>query len=286
MNYYFITTEHLENRIWFRDDEDYKVAMNKVALVAGLMDIRVLSFILMSNHVHFLIEASDKAEAERFITEFKNQYARYVRHKYGTKELLRRNSVEIQPVENLDEAVERVIAYIQMNCVAANICSHPSLYPWGTGNCFFAETKRRGVRLDTLSKRARKKLLHSRWDLSGNCHLGVDGYILPESYIQVQQVESIFWSAKRYNYFLNASSKAKRRLETGEAPSFKDPVVLAGMEDLCHSLFRREHIWGLSDKEQAELLRQLSFRFSSNVEQLSRISGIGKEKVVKLLDSV
>lgn len=286
MDYYFITTEHLENRIWFRDDEDYKAGMNKVALVTGRMDIRVLSFILMSNHVHFLIEASDKSMAESFITEFKNQYARYVRNKYGTKELLRRNSVEIQPVENQDETLERVIAYIQMNCVAANICSHPSLYPWGTGSCFFTETKRMGVRVDTLSKRARKKLLHSRWDLSGKCLLGTDGYILPESYIQTHRVESFFRSVKRYNYFLNTSSKAKRRLETGEAPSFKDPVVVAAMADLCHSLFRKEHIWGLSEKEQAELLRQLIFRFSSNLEQLSRVSGIKREKVVKLLDSV
>ena len=285
--YFLVTTEHLEESLWFRDNGDFVTGMNYVAIQAALMpEVVVLVFILMSNHVHFVLYGT-RSEVKAFVNSFKGRYSKYLRGKYKTKEFLRRNGLHIKEISEEEvEALERAMAYGQMNCVAANICSHPSLYPWGTGSCFFTETKRSGVRVDTLSKRARKKLLHSRCDLSGNCLLGANGYILPESYIQIQQVESFFRSVKRYNYFLNTSSKAKRRLETGEAPSFKDHVVVAAMEDLCHSLFRKKHIWGLSEKEQAELLRQLNFRFSSNVEQLSRVSGIGKEKVVKLLDSV
>ena len=32
---YLLTTQHLEECLWFRDDEDYKVAMNYIAIQAA-----------------------------------------------------------------------------------------------------------------------------------------------------------------------------------------------------------------------------------------------------------
>ena len=67
MKYFFITTKHLENSVWFREEEDYKVGMNKVALVSGRLGIKIISFILMSNHVHYLISCTNREEAKQFI---------------------------------------------------------------------------------------------------------------------------------------------------------------------------------------------------------------------------
>ena len=54
--YYLITTEHLEDKLWFREEEDFVVGMNYVALQALLSpEVLVLAFILMSNHVHFVL---------------------------------------------------------------------------------------------------------------------------------------------------------------------------------------------------------------------------------------
>ena len=33
--YFLVTTDHLEDRLWFRDDEDFRVAMNYVAIQAA-----------------------------------------------------------------------------------------------------------------------------------------------------------------------------------------------------------------------------------------------------------
>lgn len=81
-NYWLLTTDHLEEGLWFRDEEDFKVGMNYVAILVHRGQIVVLAFILMSNHVHFLLKAT-KEEVESFINEFKRQYAKYLRHKYG-----------------------------------------------------------------------------------------------------------------------------------------------------------------------------------------------------------
>ena len=47
---YLLSTDHLEDGLWFRDDEDFCVAMNYVAIqAASSPEVAVLAFILMSN---------------------------------------------------------------------------------------------------------------------------------------------------------------------------------------------------------------------------------------------
>ena len=114
-----------------------------------------------------------------------------------------------------------------------------------------------------------------------------DGYILPASYLNVKYVEALFRTPKRMNFFLQNSSKARKRMESYEAdlPSFRDQIVLSALPDLCRSLYGKSSFAELSLPEQAETLRQLRFRFSSNVNQLARVTGMSYAETAKLLDS-
>lgn len=284
MTFFLITTDHLETRLWFRDDEDFKTGMNHVAAIAFSVGVRVLAFILMSNHVHFVLEGTED-KVVMFITEFKRVYSRYLNYKYGSRETLRRNGTDIQPLPLGDESLERAIAYIQMNCVAANICIHPSDYRWGTGNAFFRQTPGRGRPLTDLSERARFRLLHCKLVLPPEWIIGEDGYILPESYVAVGFVESLFRTPKRMNYFLQTSSKAKRVLSRmeGNIPSFRDQVIFAALPDLCMSLFREREWACLNREQQAVLVEEVRRRFSADVNQIARVTGISYAEVAKML---
>lgn len=282
---WLITTDHLTDRIWFRDEEDFKVGMNLVAILACSLPVEILSFTLMSNHVHFVLAGSYE-QVERFINEFKRRYAQHVRKKYGVKEFLRGNGVDIRPLDGTEESQEWGIAYVQMNCVAANICLSPTNYPWGTGNAFFKVGRTQGRRLDSFSGRARMRLLHSEQKLPPDWIVGEEGYILPESYVNVERVESLFRTPKRMNYFLQNSSKAKRRLAAAECPSFSDQLVLSAIHDLCHSLFRKSSLETMDWKERAELIKQLRYRFSSDPQQLARVTGLSYETVTAMLDEM
>lgn len=55
IEFYLVTTDHLTESIWFRDDQDFKTGMNYVAIIALVSGIKVLAFILMSNHVHLVL---------------------------------------------------------------------------------------------------------------------------------------------------------------------------------------------------------------------------------------
>ena len=287
MKYYFVTTKQLKDSVWFRDEEDFKVGMNAVALIASLTGVTVLAFVLMSNHVHFLIRCWPM-DVEYFINELKRHYSRYVRNKYGIKESLRRNSVNIQEVDTEGESLEKIIAYIQMNPVAAGICLYPNQYRWGTGKCFFCEEPPAGEPFGGLNRTRQKKLVHSKKQVPDNYLVCKDQYILPESYVDVESVEKIFKTPKRLSYFQNTSSKIKQKLEMEEtvSPHFQDQVILSALGDLTLALFRKETVSSLTDIEKGELLRQLKYRFSSNIHQMARVIGLEYDEVTRLLDQV
>ena len=286
VEFWLVTTDHLTDRIWFRDDEDFKMGMNLVAILACVLSVDVLAFILMSNHVHFVL-ACPYEKAQAFIEEYKRRYSQYLRRKYGLKETLRGVNYRIDFIDGQNESMEWVVAYVQMNCVAANICLSPTGYPWGTGNAFFKASQVRWRRVGEYSKRALKRILHSKEDLPPNLLMSDSGYILPESYVQVQFVENLYRTPKRMLYFLQNSSKAKRRLTAeNDVPAFRDQVILAGIPDLCQSLFRKPNLDAMSEDELAELFKQLRCRFSANVHQLARVTGVPYEKVVRLLDKI
>ncbi len=281
VEFWLVTTEHLKERLWFKDEEDFKVGMNFVAIVALLTSVHVIAFSLMSNHVHFVLECS-RDQAESFISRLKIKYSQYYSRKYGSRELLRNNSVDIRRLLFGDESLERAIAYVQMNCVAANICLHPSSYPWGTGELFFRVANAKGVKVSDLSGRKREHLIHCRTEVPSNWIVDDRGYINPSSYVNEKLVESLFRTPKRMDYFLKNSSKARK---AGAMPTFDDQLIGSAIQSLCTSLFRKKSFTELEDGEQSELFKQLRYRFSADPNQISRISGVPYEDVARLLDA-
>ncbi|MBO4476067.1 MAG: hypothetical protein J5737_05060 [Bacteroidales bacterium] len=285
MKFFLVTTDHLKDRIWFRDNEDFRVAMNYVAILSYTLGVNVLAFILMSNHVHFVFQCESPL-AKQFIDRFKMLYGTYYKRKYGTSEFLRKVKVDIRELRIEDESLQRGIAYVAMNSVAANICPYPYMYQWGTGNCFFNLSSESFSLLGSISVRAQIKLLKSNVKLPDSYKVGVDGYILPSSYIKVKFVESLFRTSNSYRYFLNNSSKARKHLDSNAAPSFSDQIITAAAKELCRSLFRSAGIEQLQTSQKAELIKQLKMRFSADINQLCRVTGISYKETVSLLEYI
>lgn len=282
MKFYLLSSSHLETRLWFSDDNDFAVAMNYVAIAAFKQRVNVIAFILMSNHVHFVLEC-EADQAAGFVDYYKELYSLYRRRRYGDKEFLRRNAIDIQEVPLGNDSLERAVAYVQCNSVAARICVHPTGYQWGTGNAFFNTSFPQGKPVSEFSGRRLSGLLHSKQDINPEWLIGGNGYILPHSYVAVSFVESLFRSPGRYQFFLDNSSKA-RKVREQVAPTFSDQLILTASLNLCHSLFRTNSIEDLSPAQTVELLTQLHRRFSSDSAQLARVTGIAYKEVIRILD--
>lgn len=279
--FWLVSTDHLKDRLWFKDNEDFKAGMNISAQVAATYHMDVIAFILMSNHVHYVLSCS-YSEAIAFIERFKRLYSQYYSGRYGSSELLRGNNVDIRQIYVGDESFERAVAYVQMNSVAANICINASDYSWGTGNSFFKTEPARGVKLGSLSKRAVARIVHSRVQMPYDYLVGDNGVIVPESYVNVKFVEDIFRTPKRMTYFLQNSSKARNR----EAlPSFDDQIILSAIKNLCVSMFRRQSFDALDDSQKQEVVKQVRYRFSADPGQIARITGLSYDEITQKLEN-
>lgn len=283
---WLVTTQHLEDGLWFPQEADFKAGMNYVAALAAEGSVFVLAFVLMSNHVHFVLMGT-RDDVERFANEFKRRHSRYLHLKYGLGKLLKGNDVDIREILPEGEALLRAVAYVQMNPVAANICPYPTQYPWGSGDAFFCANPHRGIRVDSLSARARYRLMHSKTHLPGHWIICEEGYVLPRSYVRVDIVEDGYRTPNRMDYFLRTSSKARLRIESAEAamPAFKDQLVAAAIPDLCRTLFQSDSFEALLQQQKIEILRQLRYRFSSNIHQLARVTHLSYDAAARLLDS-
>ena len=83
------------------------------------------------------------------------------------------------------------------------------------------------------------------------------------------------------------SSKAKARMESSAGmPAFRDQIIQESLKDLCVTLFGKKTVDSLSQEEKSELLKQLRWRFSADVKQLCRVTGIQYEEAASLLDRV
>jgi REP element-mobilizing transposase RayT len=285
---YLVTTKHLEKSLWFRDAEDFRVAMNYIAIVAWKHpEVIVWGHIYMSNHAHFILLGTEE-DVIAFVNSVKQRYSLYYRRKYGVKKLLRRNFLDVKEIPEDNEAREKTVAYVITNCVSANICAHPSQYEWGSGNTLFNPTPPQGKPLSEFSTRKLKRLLRTEEEgLPDDWLIGPGGYILPSMYVDVKAVEALFRKPQRMNYFIATSSKTKMRLEAGEGlPAFKDQTILAALPDLCMSLFQKRSFKELASDEQAELAKQIRFRFSADATQIARVCGVSYAEAAELLDSL
>ena len=69
-------------------------------------------------------------------------------------------------------------------------------------------------------------------------------------------------------------------------PAFSDQTILTALPDLCKSLFQKPGPQSLNEDQLVELLRQLRFRFSANVNQLARVTGLTYEEAARYMDSI
>ncbi len=286
--YYVVTTGKIENAVMFRNDEDFTAGMNYVAIVASRHSrVKVVAFILMSNHVHFVLIGT-REDVDAFTLDFKVRYSLYFSRKYGVKGLLKRNEIDVREIETTPEAKEQTIAYVLMNCVAANICFQANQYPWGTGNIYFNPSRPVGRVLGSMSGREKERLFHTNDNnLPSNWIVSDEGVILPQNYVDVEIVESCFRTPKRMGFFLQNSSKAKKRLEIDEnLPAFTDQAIIGILPQLYRSLFRKNSFQELRPEEQTELMRQIRFRFSANIHQIARVCGLTYAEATKKIDDI
>jgi REP element-mobilizing transposase RayT len=122
----------------FLDDQDYRAYLLRLAKYRSKYDYTIHAYCLMPNHVHLLLESSDKPLA-KFMQGVQQSYSQYfnLRHrKVGHVFQGRYKAIICEK----DEYLLELIRYIHLNPVRGKIAARPERYRY-TGHGTYMEGK-------------------------------------------------------------------------------------------------------------------------------------------------
>lgn len=279
-SYYHIYTKGLVGDLIFRDREDYIAGMNYVAICVHQSFVRMLAFVLMSNHFHFVVYA-EAHEAEQFINLYKNLISRYVTLKYGVRKLLYKVKTTCASVDITDEGLKRLIAYVLNNPVNAGVNCMPQSYEWGSGRCYFSNIDyyQDSLPVTRLGVREACMKLKSKIRLSEKYYINTQGYIEPSSYVDVRFVEDHFRRAKSFEYFLSVSH---RKTNFG-ALVFSDMLLKSMLDEIIEKRYDANSLDEMEPEEIRSVVMEFRKQFGCTAKQIARIFNLSLDAAVDII---
>lgn len=272
---YHVCTKGLRDKLLFRDDNDFVDGMNRVPLVLQNLNLKMLAFCLMSNHVHFVMTGGYD-EVYKFISEYKRRTALALRLRYKEVKPLRNLEFSIKEITSR-EYLKTVIAYVIRNPLGAGIHSAPYGYKWSSGHCYFVNMEEAHLKnTSSLSYSKYRKSLKTRVRFpESNEKFRIDTYgaIEPACYIDVAIVERLYGRPTQFLFFLSRNTDSSVEAELcGDTFTMQDDTTIAKhVVDVCLRDFNTSNISSLSFKNKLSLAETIRREFGATNKQLSRI---------------
>src|SRR5689334_3184397 len=117
----------------FVDDLDRRRYLALLARTTRRVDWSCLSYCLMGNHLHLLLEAA-VTDLSRGMHQLQGGYANAFNRRHDGSGHLFQGRFKAEPITT-DEHLLTVIRYIVNNPVEANLCGEPEDWPWSSHAC-------------------------------------------------------------------------------------------------------------------------------------------------------
>lgn len=271
-----------------KDEEDNKTAWNYLALCAWRAGVQVVAFVLMSNHIHVQITCRDIKSAQKLIRHFKQLLSTYLRNKYGLSKVMHCTNDSISLIDSV-QYLRNCIAYIFRNPVSAKLCARPEDYKWSSYHSSFSVEleDKYSKKVCDLTYTEKRNLLKTGGDLT-SCPLFIntEGYIVLESFVKNEILARTFrHSGKSFLYHLGCCNDAKMEYELVYQPLMN--VTDYDMYDMISKYvaqrFPNKQLSELTTSEKCSILKSLFFNYKTTIPQLSRIMGLPRILVKKML---
>ncbi|MFQ5882713.1 MAG: transposase [Candidatus Methylomirabilales bacterium] len=115
----------------FTDEDDYRFYLQCLRHAKAKCACRLYAYVLMTNHVHVLVEPAQDGDLGRFMQSVGRRYVRYINLKYGRSRTLWEGRFK-SAVVSRDEYLIVCSRYIELNPVRAGLVKHPRDYPWSS----------------------------------------------------------------------------------------------------------------------------------------------------------
>ena len=194
-------------------------------------------------------------------------------------------NVRIDRIDS-QEYLENAISYVLRNPIAAGVFMMPYHYEWSSislyfsGNCEVPREK-----LNDMSLRKRRKLLHSHQVIPDTYVVNANGMILPQCYVDIKMVEDIFRHPARLMASLarKIENDVEIRLGIIGQVAITDQELLTQMNELIRLEFRCNSLYQLTMEDRMKLCLSLKRNFGAGVKQIARVTRLNPEIVEKIV---
>lgn len=267
--FHFCTRE--DHPVIFHNDDEYKIGMNLFALSLKLhAGISVLTFELMSNHIHALFYGEDTD-----IRAWFKCFVKLLKHNLDhASDAIISLEGKCFPINN-DDYLRNTLLYINRNGFVISPEESPFSYPWGANRYYFnPEAKLRfSVSKKVLKFREKRAMTRSAlFDKAEGLFL-VDGYISPMCFCDITAGESLFRNARQY------FTKVSKNLESNkdiaaiimESSYYIDDDLYAYLVAFCSKQYGCKNPTMLPAAEKIELAKKLHYDFNAGNKQIARM---------------
>lgn len=277
LGYYHVCTDGNAIAWMFQDDEDFIAGVNRVGLCVLMTCVEVVAFILMDNHVHFVLYGT-AVKCKAFINMYKRLTGRWISNKYGLSDYLRLLPAEMIRIAD-EEALMNTIAYIDRNSIVAGYKFMPCEYPWGSARYMFRDKSDATVndvvcaRIGSMPIVQQRAVLRTRISVPGDWLVCQNGMILPGSFMDLGHVERIFKTPARYSYFLAKKLEGTVEMQMNESRRtfMTDKDLREVTKKLSRMMYGEDDVRSLDVKSRMAVARKLRYDYASTVKQISRM---------------
>lgn len=283
--YFHICTDGRVLPWMFQDERDFIAGVNRIGICCLKTDVKVISFVLMDNHVHFVLYGT-MPQCKEFVTLYKQLTGTWIHVRYGVSDFLKHLPTDILLLDT-EERLLNTIAYIDRNPVVAGYRYLPTEYPWGSARYLFKSPREvKNVRpLSSFSRRNQRTLLNTRVVLPDDWRIDDNGMICPDSFIDVYRVESYFKTPVRYSYFLakKLEGVVEQEFESSQKIFIPDRELREVVRRMAVQNYGKESVTDLDFNARLSIARKLRYNYASTIKQIARMLHLESSAIERFL---
>ena len=274
-----------DDEVMFRDEKDYIRGFNTFALALYKTDSTGLVESFMTNHVHLLVQTADP---DRFMAAYRMPYTKYFNSKYARSGRLGEPHHFALEIKGLHHHLA-AMSYILRNALHHGVAPIPYAYP----HSYYRHIGRRAEFPDKYK-------------------MSKAGLFLRESVLDIPQVENMYSTPRKFNFYMNRKSTEEWLAEqskdhenlapitleliesnirlntskqmllneagTGDYRKVSDMEVCAVIDKVLTKELNKPSVYTWTSEEKIEAAKYLRTRFNIGESQLYRCLAMGYSK--------
>ena len=269
--YHLWTPENFE--IIFRDAEEFRIGMGIIAIAAKCFpDVRVITFELMTNHLHIMADG-DESRLRQMFEQIKKLLTRMTGDAGRTI-----NWGAFKPgVRQLNDLADarNVLIYDNRNGFLVHDNYTPFSYPWGANFCYFNPDAQKRFQESSVPStiKDRRSISHSHISDGIQELKLLDDCFSPYSFCDIAAGEGLFRDAVHYFYMLGKNIESNKEIakEIGESVAYTEDELYAAVCTKCRNEYGTANPAQIPADAKIAMAKVMRYEYNATLKQIQRM---------------